>query len=86
MPLTGEPQLQDYGLSDAQAGGFSPYFNPKVTVALGRLTALDLLLTTGDVNFCRQHKTLKGSTPAMAAGIVKHLWSVKDLLHAATKF
>jgi len=37
-------------------------------------------------NFCRQHKTLKGSTPAMAAGIVKHLWSIEDLLKAAAKF
>jgi transposase-like protein/IS1 family transposase len=37
-------------------------------------------------NFCRQHKTLKGSTPAMAAGIVNHLWSLKDMLHAAAKF
>jgi hypothetical protein len=37
-------------------------------------------------NFCRQHNTLKGSTPAMAAGIVNHLWSLKDMLHAAAKF
>jgi len=37
-------------------------------------------------NFCRQHKTLQGSTPAMVAGITKSLWSVKDLLKAATKF
>src|SRR6266851_1384982 len=34
----------------AQAGGFSPYFNPKVTLALGRSTALDISLTTGDLN------------------------------------
>jgi len=37
-------------------------------------------------NFCRQHRSLKGSTPAMVAGITKHLWSVQDLLKAATKF
>jgi hypothetical protein len=33
-------------------------------------------------NFCRMHKTLR-CTPAMAAGIVKHVWTVKDLLLAA---
>jgi hypothetical protein len=37
-------------------------------------------------NFCRQHKTLQGSTPAMVAGITKSLWSVKDLLNAGAKF
>ncbi len=34
----------------AQASGFAPYFNPKVTVALGRSTAIDISLTAGDVN------------------------------------
>jgi hypothetical protein len=34
----------------AQASGFAPYFNPKVTVALGRSTTLDVSLTAGDVN------------------------------------
>src|SRR5258708_9898643 len=34
----------------AQASGFAPYFNPKVTLALGRSTALDISLTTGDLN------------------------------------
>jgi IS1 family transposase len=34
-------------------------------------------------NFCRMHKTLR-CTPAMAAGIVKHVWTVKDLLLNAT--
>ncbi len=45
-----------------------------------------LALYLAHYNFCRQHKTLQGSTPAMAAGIVKHLWSIEDLLNAATKF
>jgi transposase-like protein/IS1 family transposase len=35
-------------------------------------------------NFCRMHKTLR-CTPAMAAGITKHVWTLKDLLMAATK-
>jgi len=34
-------------------------------------------------NFCRMHKTLR-CTPAMAAGIVEHVWTLKDLLSAAT--
>lgn len=36
-------------------------------------------------NFCRMHKTLR-CTPAMAAGVVDHVWTLKDLLTAATKF
>ena len=34
----------------AQASGFAPYFNPKVTVALGRSTTLDISLAAGDVS------------------------------------
>lgn len=30
-------------------------------------------------NFARQHKTLKGSSPAMAAGLSKTLWSMEDI-------
>jgi transposase-like protein/IS1 family transposase len=36
-------------------------------------------------NFCRVHKTIR-CTPAMEAGLVKHLWTLKDLLRAATPF
>lgn len=36
-------------------------------------------------NFCRSHKTLHGATPAMAAGLTKTIWSLKDLLTAATQ-
>jgi len=35
-------------------------------------------------NFCRMHKSLR-CTPAMAARITKHLWTLKDLLIAATQ-
>jgi transposase-like protein/IS1 family transposase len=34
-------------------------------------------------NFCRMHKSLR-CTPAMAAGITKHVWTLKDLLVSAT--
>ena len=35
-------------------------------------------------NFCRSHKTLHGAIPAMAANLTKTIWSLKDLLNAAT--
>ena len=31
-------------------------------------------------NFCRKHKTLKGRTPAMAAGLMDRVWAVEDLV------
>jgi transposase-like protein/IS1 family transposase len=31
-------------------------------------------------NFCRSHRTLNDATPAMAAGLTKTIWSLKDLL------
>jgi hypothetical protein len=33
-------------------------------------------------NFCRRHKTLR-MTPAMAAGVTDHVWSMRELLEAA---
>ena len=33
-------------------------------------------------NFCRVHKTLR-MTPAMAAGIADHIWTIPELLGAA---
>jgi hypothetical protein len=33
-------------------------------------------------NFCRKHITLKGATPAMAAGIADHVWTLTELLSA----
>jgi IS1 family transposase/transposase-like protein len=34
-------------------------------------------------NFCRKHETLKGATPAMAAGLADKIWSIKELLDTA---
>jgi len=31
-------------------------------------------------NFCRSHKSLDGATPAMAAGLSKSFWTLRDLL------
>jgi transposase-like protein/IS1 family transposase len=33
-------------------------------------------------NFCRVHKSLAGKTPAMAAGLTDHVWTVTELLAA----
>lgn len=33
-------------------------------------------------NFCRVHKSLGGKTPAMAAGLTDHVWTVAELLAA----
>jgi hypothetical protein len=33
-------------------------------------------------NFCRVHKSLNGQTPAMAAGLTDHVWTVAELLSA----
>jgi hypothetical protein len=31
-------------------------------------------------NFVKQHKSLKGLTPAMAAGVTDKLWSMEDVV------
>ena len=33
-------------------------------------------------NFCRKHETLKGRTPAMAAGLAEKAFSLGELLEA----
>jgi transposase-like protein/IS1 family transposase len=43
-----------------------------------------LALHFAHYNFCRSHKTLNGATPAMAANLTKSIWTLKDLLGAAT--
>ncbi len=34
-------------------------------------------------NFCRGHQTHKGASPAMAAGLTDHVWTIAELLGAA---
>lgn len=42
-----------------------------------------LAITFFHYNFIRKHASLKGQTPAMAAGVTDHQWSLRDLLFAA---
>lgn len=35
-------------------------------------------------NFCRVHKSLDGKTPAMAARLTDHVWTIEELLSAQT--
>ena len=42
--------------------------------------ALMLAITMVYYNFCRKHLSLKGKTPAMAAGLTSYRWTASDLL------
>jgi transposase-like protein len=66
-------------------GTFRAYLAPLVrrTHGLARTqhTVTDAVFLLGCVyNFCRVHSTLKYTTPAMAAHLTDHVWSVADLL------
>ena len=39
-----------------------------------------LAITMVYYNFCRKHKSLGGSTPAMEAGLTSYRWTASDLL------
>jgi hypothetical protein len=39
-----------------------------------------LAITVVYYNFCRKHLSLKGQTPAMAAGLTEYRWTAADLL------
>lgn len=36
-------------------------------------------------NFCRPHSSIKKQTPAMAAGLTDHVWSIQELLTAGNR-
>lgn len=64
-------------------------FNRRFTrLTLGYSKTLDnhrhaVALFVAHFNFCREHSTLEGLTPAMAAGLTDHVWTVKELLNYA---
>jgi hypothetical protein len=39
-----------------------------------------LAITVVYYNFCRKHQSLKGQTPAMAAGLTEYRWTAADML------
>ena len=39
-----------------------------------------LAITMVYYNFCRKHRSLKGQTPAMVAGLTEYQWTASDLL------
>ncbi len=41
---------------------------------------LSMYLVGTVYNFCTQHQSLKGQTPAQASGLTDHRWSVVELL------
>lgn len=61
-------------------------FNRRLTrLTLGFSKKLEYLkysiaLSIAHFNFCRVHHSLKGQTPAMAAGLTDCIWSIEDLL------
>ncbi len=66
-------------------GTFRAYLAPLVrrTHGLARTqqTITDAVFLLGCVyNFCRVHSTLKHSTPAMAAHLTDHVWSLSEVL------
>ncbi len=42
--------------------------------------AFMIAITMVYYNFCRKHKSLKGQTPAMVAGLTDYVWTASDLL------
>jgi hypothetical protein len=66
-------------------GTFRAYLAPLVRrthgLARTQLTMTAAVFLLGTVyNFCRVHSSLKHSTPAMAAHLTDHVWSVSELL------
>ena len=45
-----------------------------------RIDSLSSPLYFAYYNLCRSHKTLSDATPAMAAGLSKSIWTLKDLI------
>jgi transposase-like protein/IS1 family transposase len=72
---------------------YSERFNLSVRMHVRRFTRLTnahsksaphhaamIALFTAFYNYCRKHETLKGKTPAQAAGLTDHVWSLLELL------
>lgn len=93
--ITGIEKIARFGNPDEAliSTSFSERFNLTVRMQNRRMTRLTnahskkaehhsamMSLTTAYYNFCRKHETLKGRTPAMAAGLTDRVWTLKELL------
>jgi IS1 family transposase len=87
---TGKPDFSRISTSHIERANLS------VRMHLRRLTRLTnafsksldnhraaIMLYIAFYNFCRPHQTLKGGTPAMAAGLADHIWTIGELLEIA---
>lgn len=64
-------------------GGFTRLTNAFSKKWENRWAAVALWMTF--YNFCRRHQSIR-MTPAMAAGITDHIWSVRETLETAESF
>jgi hypothetical protein len=51
------------------------YFSKKLSNLQAAIT-----LYVAFYNFCRGHRSHKGATPAMVAGLTGHVWTIAELL------
>jgi IS1 family transposase len=89
MPIYGEPREELVSTSYAERMNLSVRMMgrryTRLTNAFSKKIEMHVAstaLTLAAYNFTRQHKTLRCS-PAMAAGVVKTLWSTEELVSAA---
>jgi IS1 family transposase len=90
-PVHGRPDMERVGTSRVERHNLSIRMETRrftrLTNAFSKKWAnhhAALALYFAYYNFCRMHKTLR-CTPAMAQGIAKSVWTLKDLLETATK-
>jgi hypothetical protein len=91
MAISGEPNLQKISTSYVERSNLTTRMSvrrvTRKTSAFSKKlenhrAALDLHFA--HYNFCRWHRTLK-TTPAMAAGITDHAWTMEELVGEALK-
>lgn len=93
--ITGIEKVVRFGTPDESkiSTSYSERFNLSLRMHNRRFTRLTnahsksgehhaamIALFTAFYNFCRKHETLKGKTPAMAAGLADKAWSLRELL------
>jgi IS1 family transposase len=95
--ITGIEKIARFGNPDESkiSTSYSERFNLTVRMQNRRMTRLTnahskkvehhaamMSLTTAYYNYCRRHQSLKGLTPAQAAGLTDRVWTLRELLSA----